>query len=67
MKKIKISENKLRSLISEELKKTDIVSVIKSDKDVEKRIKEIASEVIVSLFKMLWQHRSFYDKAITRG
>lgn len=64
--KFLISENKLKTLISEELKKSDIVSFIKTDKDIEKRIKQVASDVIVALFKMLWQHRSFYDSAITK-
>ena len=59
MKKI-ISENEIVSLICEELKKTDIIDIAKKDKDFEKRIKEIASEVVTDLFRVLWQHNSIF-------
>lgn len=59
MKKI-ISENEIVSLISEELKKSDVIEIAKKDKDFEKRIKEITSEVVTDLFRVLWQHNSIF-------
>lgn len=66
MKKLIISENKLLGMLSEELSKKDILSLMKTDKDIERRVKELAGEVVVSLFKVLWQQRNFYDKTITK-
>lgn len=66
MKKLIISENKLLGMLSEELSKRDILSLMKTDKDIERRVKELAGEVVVSLFKVLWQQRNFYDKTITK-
>lgn len=60
------NENKIKELVTEELTKTDVISLLKKDKDIEKRIKEITTEVIVNLFKILWQHRNFYDSNITK-
>lgn len=60
------NENKIKELVTEELTKTDVISLLKKNKDIEKRIKEITTEVIVNLFKILWQHRNFYDSNITK-
>ena len=64
--KVLIKESQLKSIISEELKKSDIVDIVKKDKDIEKHIKEIAANVLDKLFQVLWQQKSFYQNNITR-
>lgn len=61
-----LDDENIQNLIFEEITKSDILNIIKKDKDFEKKVKEIAAEVIVNLFKILWQHRNFYDNAITK-
>ncbi len=55
-----IDENKIASLIFEEMSKKDIVDIIKKDKDIENKIKDIVSDVIIKLFKFLWQNNAYY-------
>jgi predicted CoA-binding protein len=66
MQKFLISESQLKNIISEELKKSDIVDIVKKDKDIEKHIKEIAAAVLDKLFQVLWQQKSFYQSNITK-
>ena len=54
----------LESLIVEELKKTDIIDIARKDKDFEKRIKEIVSDVVVELFRVLWQHSATFKSLV---
>ena len=61
-----VSDKIIKKLVTEELSKPEVINLVKKDKDIEKRIKEIATEVIVNLFKILWQHRNFYEKNITK-
>jgi hypothetical protein len=56
-----LKEEKLVRLIKEELDKSDVIDIVKKDKDFEKRIKEICYDVISNLFKLLWQRKNFYD------
>lgn len=57
---MKINEEKIVQLVTEEMKKSDIISMIKNDKDFEKRVKEIANDVVVDLFRVLWQHNGIF-------
>lgn len=57
---MKINEEKIASLITEELNKSDILKMIKNDKDFENRVKEITREVITDLFRVLWQHNGIF-------
>ena len=66
MAKVIISESKLKSIIAEELKKSDVVDIVKKDKDVEKHIKEITAAVLDKLFQVLWQQKSFYQSNSTK-
>jgi len=66
MQKLLITENQLKAVIIEELKKSDIVDIVKKDKDIEKHIKEIAAAVLDKLFQVLWQQKSFYQSNITK-
>ncbi len=66
MQKLLITESQLKKVISEELKKSDIVDIVKKDKDIEKYVKEIAANVLDKLFQVLWQQKSFYQSNITK-
>lgn len=55
-----ITESQIINLVTEEIKKSDIISLIKNDKDFEKRVKEIISEVICEMFRVLWQHNGIF-------
>lgn len=61
-----ITEHLLKQVICEELKKSDIVDLVKKDKDIEKHIKEVAAAVLDKLFQVLWQQKSFYQSNITK-
>lgn len=52
--------------INEELDRDDVIHILKKDKDVEKRIKEVTTEVITDLFKLLWQRKSSYENDLKR-
>ena len=66
MAKVLISESKLKSIIAEELKKSDVVDIVKKDKDIEKYVKDITAHVLDKLFQVLWQQKSFYQNSITK-
>ena len=69
---IEMNGNKrISSLINEELSKSDVSSMIMnsidskmSSKEFEKKVKEISSEVISELFKILWQRNNFWKGAV---
>ena len=54
------SEKRLISIIAEEMKKSDVMDIIKNDKDFEKRVKKITADVVTDLFRVLWQHNSIF-------
>ena len=66
MKKTVITESTLKRIIAEELKKSDVVDIVKKDKDIEKYIKDVTSHVLDKLFQVMWQQKSFYQSNITR-
>lgn len=53
-------EKMISKLITEEMKKSDILDIIKKDKDFEKRVKEITSDVVKEMFRILWQHNNIF-------
>ena len=53
-----IKRNEIVNLIAEAIDKSEILDYIKKDKNFEKRVKEIASDVVTELFRVLWQHNS---------
>ena len=57
---MKINEEKIAALVTEEIKKSDILKHIKDDKDFEKRVKQIAADVVTDLFRVLWQHNGIF-------
>ena len=56
----KLTENKIISLITEELKKSDVMDIIKNDNEFEKRVKKITVDVVTDLFRVLWQHSNIF-------
>lgn len=52
--------DKLINIITEEMNKSDVIDIIKNDKEFEKRVKKIASDVVTELFRVLWQHNSIF-------
>ena len=42
-KTMKLTESQIVQLVTEEMKKSDVLDIVKKDKEFEKRIKEIAS------------------------
>jgi hypothetical protein len=55
-----IDESKIAQIISEELKKSDVIDMFKKDKDFEKQVKKITSDVLTDLFRILWQHHGLF-------
>lgn len=54
------NNEKIISLITEEMKKSDVMDIIKNDKDFEKRVKKITADVVTELFRVLWQHNNIF-------
>jgi SpoVK/Ycf46/Vps4 family AAA+-type ATPase len=69
-RKIIISEEQLKGIIREEngVTKDDVSkivkNVVKQDREVELRVKNIAADVVRNLFRVLWQKNGMYDKDI---
>jgi hypothetical protein len=55
-----ITEGQIIEAVTAELKKSDIVYMFKHDKDFEKKVKEIVTEVLMELFRVLWQHNGIF-------
>lgn len=50
----------IANIITEELKKSDVVDIIKRDKDVEKRVKDIVREIVKDMYRILYQHNGIF-------
>lgn len=76
-KKVIISENMFRKLLSEEsnLSKTEVANIVKdlvkNDRQIkgemEKKVREIVAATVNTLFRTLWQRRNFYEDEIKKG
>lgn len=64
-KRMTITESQIVKLVTEEMKKADVLSLVKNDKDFEKRVKEIISDTLAEFFRVLWQHSGIF-KGLTR-
>ena len=65
MRKMVINENQIVRLVTEELKKSDVLDIVKHDKDFEKKVKEIIADALSEFFRVLWQHNGIF-KSMTR-
>ena len=68
---MRVNEQILRSIIEEELTKSEISSLIANKIDdnlssaaFKKKVKELASDVVSELFKILWQRNSFWKSSV---
>ena len=50
----------LIKIIKEKKKKNDVLNLVKKDKDFEKRVKSIVSDVVIDMFRVLWQHSNMF-------
>lgn len=69
---MRLNEQILRSIIEEELTKSEVSSLIANKIDdnlssasFKKKVKELASDVVSELFKILWQRNSFWKTSVT--
>lgn len=79
-RKVIISENTLKKIVTNQiikennLTKIDVTNIvrdtIKNDaqikKEVEKKVKELVANSVNTLFKTLWQRRNFYEDEIKK-
>jgi len=57
---MKITESQIVKLVTEEMTKSDVLDIVKKDRDFEKRIKDITTDVITDLFRILFQHQGIF-------
>ena len=53
-------DDRLVNIITEEFKKSDILDIVKNDKNFEKRIRGIVADVITDMYRVWWQHNSLF-------
>lgn len=56
----KEEEKHIADLVVKQLRQTGIVDLLKNDKEFEKKVKQLANDVIVDLFRVLWMHNNIY-------
>lgn len=63
----------LKQIISEELSKSDVNSMISSkinstlsSREFKQKVKELSSDVINELFKLLWQRNNIWKSSVSR-
>lgn len=62
-----INESAIRDIIEEELTRSDVNSIISdkmSSQEFKKKVKELASEVVNELFKILWQRNTLWKSSV---
>lgn len=57
---MQVKRNEIVNIVTEAIDKSEILDYVKKDKNFEKRVKEIASEVVTELFRVLWQHNALF-------
>jgi hypothetical protein len=68
------NKNKLQQIIMEELSKSDVNSMISSkinstlsSREFKQKVKELSSQVVSELFKILWQRDNFWKSTVSRA
>lgn len=56
----RLDEAKIANIITEELKKSDIIDIIKKDKDFENRVKDIVRDIVKDMYRILYQHNGIF-------
>lgn len=54
-------EDRIVSILAEELKKSDIIDMVKKDDKFQKEISDIVKAIIKDMFRVLWQHNSIFN------
>ena len=69
-----MNNRRIRSIIREELNKSDVRSVVSneidsmySSRDFKKAVKTITTDVIKDLFKILWQKDNMWSSTLKNG
>ena len=62
--KTKMSGKEIISIITEEIKKSEILDTIKNDKNFEKKVKDIVANTLTDFFKALYQHNSLFKNLV---
>ena len=67
------NEKKLQQIISEELSKAEVNSMISSklnstlsSREFKQKVKEVSADVINELFKLLWQRNNVWKNSVSR-
>lgn len=68
------NEKRLQKIISEELSKSDVNSMINSkidsalsSREFKQKVKELSADVVNELFKILWQKNNFWKSTAIRA
>lgn len=68
-----VSENRINQIISEEINKSDVESIVSrklsssyDSKEFKKAVKEITAEVIEDLYRTLWNRSSTWKGGVVR-
>ena len=59
-----MSGEEIISIITEEIKKAEILDTIKNDKNFEKKVKDIVANTLTDFFKALYQHNSLFKNLV---
>lgn len=62
--KTKMNGKEIISIITEEIKKSEILDTIKNDKNFEKKVKDIVANTLTDFFKALYQHNSLFKNLV---
>ena len=54
-------EDRIVSILAEELKKSDIIDMVKKDDKFQKEISDIVKAIIKDMFRVLCQHNSIFN------
>ena len=67
------NEKTLQRIISEELSKSEVNSMISSkinstlsSREFKQKVKELSSDVVNELFKLLWQRNNIWKSSVSR-
>ena len=53
-------QERVTNILAETLSRSDIADAIKNDAQTKKEVKKIVSDVLVDMFRVLWQHNSLF-------
>ena len=62
--KTKMNGKEIISIITEEIKQSEILDTIKNDKNFEKKVKDIVANTLTDFFKALYQHNSLFKNLV---